>query len=376
MQHNANAKSESSMTSPPSPVELAVIVPTYRESRNVAELVRRVDLALKGYDFEIIFVDDDSPDGTSLIARQIGRTDPRIRCLRRVGRRGLAGACVEGMLSTNATVVAVMDGDLQHDETVLPDMLEKIRAGHDLVIASRNIDGGSKDEGLSPFRRQISDLGRLLANHVMKAELTDPMSGFFMIRRELIEEIAPSLSTTGFKILADIAATLPKKPMVAEVPYIFKERQQGHSKLDAKVALDYLGFILNKLSGGIIPLRFIFFVLVGLSGVIVHLIALKGLLVLGYSFTIAQTIATLIAMTSNYFVNNFITYRDARRKGWKLLSGLIIFQGICSIGLLANVGVARWVYEEMPTWWLAGLSGAMMAAVWNYSVSALLVWRR
>ncbi len=142
------------------------------------------------------------------------------------------------------------------------------------------------------------------------------------------------------------------------------------------MALDYLGFILNKVSGGFIPLRFIFFVLVGLSGVIVHLLALKTLLVADYSFTVAQTIATLIAMTSNYFVNNTVTYRDARRKGWQLLGGLIIFQGICSIGLLANVGVARWVYEEMPTWWLAGLSGAMMAAVWNYAVSALLVWRK
>ncbi len=180
------------MTSPFRAIEIAIVVPTYKEARNVAELVRRVELVLEGYDFEIIFVDDDSPDGTSQIAREIGRTDPRIRCLRRVGRRGLAGACVEGMLSTNASVVAVMDGDLQHDESVLPAMLEQIRAGHDLVVASRNIEGGSKDEGLSPIRRMISDLGRKLANYVMKAELSDPMSGFFMIRRELVEEIAPA----------------------------------------------------------------------------------------------------------------------------------------------------------------------------------------
>jgi dolichol-phosphate mannosyltransferase len=356
--------------------ELTVVVPSYNERDNVPELARRLDHVLAGIAWEMIVVDDDSPDGTSAVVKALSRTDPRVRCIRRVGRRGLAGACIEGMLASSAPVVAVMDADLQHDETILPAMLAHIREGRDLVVASRNIEGGSKTEGLSPVRQAISDLGRRLSAMILKAPLSDPMSGFFMLKRELVEEVAPKLSTAGFKILADIAASVPRAPSVAEVPFVFRERVHGESKLDAKVALDYLGFILNKLSGGLIPLRFIFFVLVGASGLVVHVVALYIALRLGLRFEWAQTAATVIAMTSNFVINNEITYRDGRLRGTKFFVGLALFYFVCSIGALGNVGVASWLYAGHAQWWVAGIAGALMGAVFNYAASSAFVWRR
>lgn len=356
--------------------ELTVVVPSYNERQNVPELARRLGEVLSGVAWEMIVVDDDSPDGTASLVKEMGRSDPRIRCIRRVGRRGLAGACIEGMLASSAPVVAVMDGDLQHDETILPAMLDRIRGGAELVVASRNIDGGSKTEGLSPVRQAISDFGRRLSDMVLKAPLSDPMSGFFMIRREIVEEAAPRLATTGFKILADIAASVPRVPKVAEVPFVFRERVHGESKLDAKVALDYLGFVLNKLSGGLIPLRFIFFALVGASGLVVHLAALYAGLSFGWQFEWAQTAATFIAMTSNFVINNEFTYRDARLKGARFLTGLVLFYVVCSIGAFGNVGVASWLYAGEFDWWLSGLAGAIMGAVFNYAASSAIVWRR
>lgn len=357
------------------PPALSVVVPSFNERDNVPELFQRLKRVLADIPFEMIVVDDDSPDGTAAAAKAIGARDPRLRCIRRVGRRGLAGACIEGMLASSAPVVAVMDADLQHDETILPAMLAGIHAGRDLVVASRNIDFGSKDEGLSPIRQAISDLGRSLAARILKAPLSDPMSGFFMIRREVVEEVAPRLSTSGFKILADIVASVPRAPSVGEVPYTFRERVHGESKLDARVALDYLGFIAHKATGGVLPVRFIFFALVGSTGVVVHLLALWAAMGGGLGFAWAQALATLVAMSSNYVVNNQVTYRDRRLKGARFIVGLFLFYLVCTVGALANVGVANWLYAGEADWWLAGLAGALMGAVWNYAVSSTLVWR-
>ncbi|WP_439575226.1 glycosyltransferase [Phreatobacter sp.] len=358
------------------PPELTVVVPSFNERDNVPELARRLDSVLAGIAWEMIVVDDDSPDGTSAVVKDLAGRDPRIRCIRRVGRRGLAGACIEGMLASSAPVVAVMDADLQHDETILPVMLEHIRAGRELVVASRNIEGGSKTEGLSPVRQAVSELGRRLSAMILKAPLTDPMSGFFMMRRSLVEAVAPKLATSGFKILADIVASVPRRPDFVEVPFVFRERVHGESKLDAKVALDYLGFILNKLSGGLIPLRFIFFALVGSSGLVVHMAVLYGLLGLGMHFSWAQAAATVVAMTSNFVMNNAFTYRDAQLKGGRFWSGLVLFYAVCSIGAFGNVGVASWLHAGHASWWIAGLAGAIMGAVFNYAASSTLVWRR
>ena len=359
--------------------ELSVIVPTFKERGNVAELVRRLDAALAGIAWEAIFVDDNSPDGTAQAVKQIAAADPRVRCLRRVGRRGLAGACVEGMLSSAAPFVAVIDADLQHDEKALPAMLARLRNGQaDLVAGTRYVSGGSA-ASFSKKRGRISRLATLLTHRLVGTALSDPMSGFFMMRRDRLEAIAPRLSPVGFKILLDIAATAGKGLRIAEQPYNFGERFEGESKFDAQIGLEFLGLLLAKVTGDLVDPRFIFFATVGSIGLIVHLAALKISLALlppdAGQFRLAQIIATFVAMSSNFVLNNELTYRDRRLKGLAQLRGFILFCLIASVGVLANIDLASFLYSERSGWWVAGLSGAIMSALWNYAMSTLFVWR-
>lgn len=358
--------------------ELTLVIPTFNESGNLRELLRRVDAALTGVDWEMIVVDDNSPDGTSVLAKEISHEDSRVRCLRRVNRRGLAGACIEGMLASSAPIVAVMDADLQHDERILPQMLAKLRAGCDLVVGSRHVEGGSADEGFSESRARISRFATRLAKRALHADFSDLMSGFFMLRREIVEDCAPNLTPSGFKILADIVASAPKPLKVEEVGYMFRERLAGESKFDLKVGLDFLGLMLNKASGGRIPVRFIFFALVGASGVAIHMATVNAALAIpGVTFALAQSIAVIVAMTSNFFINNAITYRDAKLKGFgPLLRGLLYFYAVCAFGAVANVGVATWLYNLYPVVWISALAGVIMGSVWNFTLSSLFVWRK
>ncbi|MBO0710359.1 MAG: glycosyltransferase, partial [Acetobacteraceae bacterium] len=198
--------------------ELTVVVPCYNERANVAPLVDKLDAALGGVRWEVVFVDDDSPDGTASEVRRIAARDPRVRCIRRIGRRGLASAVIEGALSSSSPVIAVMDGDLQHDETRLPEMLAALRGGVcDLAVASRHIAGGDAAGLSSPWRHRISELGIRVAQMFLKTTLSDPMSGFFMLRRALFDEIAPQLAGKGFKILLDIVLSSPSKLRVLEI---------------------------------------------------------------------------------------------------------------------------------------------------------------
>jgi dolichol-phosphate mannosyltransferase len=354
--------------------ELSIVVPTFKESGNIAELVQRLDAALEGIDWEVIFVDDNSPDGTTEVVKAIAAADPRVRCLRRVRRRGLAGACIEGMLSSSAPYVGVMDADLQHDENLLPRMLATLRKGDtDLVVGSRYIAGGSA-KVFSKSRGLMSKAAGSLARLLTRIELTDPMSGFFMMRRDRFDPIAGSLSERGFKILLDIVLSAKGGLRIVEEPYVFGSRLHGESKLDAQVALDFLGLLLTKITGGAVTPRFLSYALVGALGLIVHLLALRGSLV-WLSFEQSQIIATFVAMTGNFLLNNSLTFRDARLTGWAMLKGLLLFYAVSSVGALTNVGLASWVYGYQPTWWLAGLAGALMGVVWNYSMSILFVWR-
>ena len=356
--------------------ELSVVIPTFKESGNIIPLLRKLETALSGIAWEAIFVDDNSPDGTSAVVKEIGAADPRVRCLLRVGRRGLAGACIEGMLSSSAPFVAVMDADMQHDEALLPRMLAMLKSGdRDLVIGSRYAEGGNTD-AFSRHRDMASRLATVLARRFTHARVTDPLSGFFMMRRERFDPIAGSLSTQGFKILLDILITAAGSLRIAEIPYVFGSRAHGESKLDAQVGLDFLGLLLAKVSGGTLTPRFLSFASVGTIGLGVHLATLSvALSVLGFAFTAAQTLATVVAMTGNFVLNNVLTYRDRRLSGLKFLGGLLGFYAISAVGALTNVGMASWLYAHESVWWLAGASGALMGAVWNYSMSTLLVWR-
>lgn len=359
-------------------LQLSVIIPTFNERDNVTVLFRRLEATLRDVAWEVVFVDDNSPDGTWEVVRDLAAGDSRVRCLRRIGRRGLSGACIEGILASSAPVVAVMDADLQHDETQLPRMLKLVEdRGAELVVGSRYVEGGSAG-GLADKRRVgFSMAATLMAKKLLGVAIADPMSGFFMIRRDRFEELAPSLSVQGFKILLDIVATAHGRLRTVEVPFVFGARQHGESKLDSMVALDFFGLVLAKLTHDAVSLRFLLFALVGGFGLLVHMATLDLVLMAGArSFATAQTAAAVVAMTSNFLLNNALTYRDQRLKGLALLRGLFVFYVVCAVGLLANVGVAFSIYDQGQNWWIAGVSGALMGVVWNYAVSSLFVWRR
>jgi dolichol-phosphate mannosyltransferase len=363
----------------PRTAELAVVVPTFKEAGNIAELYQRIAVALDGIGWEMIVVDDNSPDGTADVAWELGRTQQNLRCIKRVGRRGLSSAVIEGMLATGAPFVAVIDGDLQHDETILPALLAKVRAGADISVGTRYSGNGSIGEGFSAIRAWGSRTATKMSSMLAGQDLSDPMSGFFMVRRDLIVDLAPKLSSEGFKILLDLIITANRhgtSPAVAEVPYTFRPRHTGESKMSPLVAIQFAGLWLSKLSGGILPTSFLLFSLVGFSGIAIHLTTLWFLTsVMDAAFIPAQLAATILAMTWNFFLNNVLTYADRKLRGWKMLTGLLAFYAACSIGALANVSVAALLYDWQNVPLLAGFAGALMSSVFNYSVTRVFTWR-
>ena len=356
---------------------LAIVVPTLNERDNVGPLIERLDRLLAGVDWEAVFVDDDSADGTAEHLRDLGSDDRRVRCIRRVGRRGLSSACIEGILSTSARYVAVIDGDLQHDESLLPRMLDILKRGQtDLVVASRYLALGAAD-GLSGRRRLLSRAGAWLARVLVQSDITDPVSGFFMMRSEVMDNAAVRLSGVGTKILIDILASAPGPLSVTELPYRFRGRQSGSSKLDWFTVLEYLALLAEKVSGGYLPAKFFLFAAVGASGMIVHLLVLRLLLAaVGAGFVGAQTAATATAMVWNYFLNNSLTYRDYRLVGWAALRGLASFMAICGLGAVVNVLLARDLYAMTQMWLLAGAGGAAVGALLNYALTSMFTWGR
>ena len=366
-----------SFTSLPPSLGVSIVIPTFNERENVEEIVQRIDAALVGTHWEIMFVDDDSPDGTAELVRAVSRRDPRVRCLHRIGRRGLSSACIEGTLATSAPVIAVMDADLQHDERILPEMLRRLQNEDlDVVVGSRYVDGAGIGQWQSE-RAAMSRFATSLSKLIVSADLKDPMSGYFMIRRAAFMDSVRGLSSIGFKILLDLFASAPRPLRFCEVPYQFRLRHAGESKLDSGVMWDYGMLLLDKLVGRVIPARFIAFSLIGGLGVGVHLLALVASLKgVGLDFETSQTAASVVAMTINFFLNNLLTYRDRRLKGLRMLQGLLTFYLACGLGAVANVGAASYLFEHHYSWWLSGVAGVLIGAVWNYVATSVLTWRK
>lgn len=362
------------------PLLLSVIVPTFNERDNIAEIVRRLEATLPPQSWEVIFVDDASPDGTAAGVRALARTDRRVRLISRHDRRGLSSAVVEGVLAAAADIVAVMDGDLQHDESVLPGMVEQVRTGRaDLVAASRFLSPDGADGLSSDARLAISTSGIRLANAVFGLDMSDPLTGFFVVRRDVVERALPELSGLGFKILLDIITSSHPRPRVVEVPFRFRARQHGESKLDKRVMYDFFLFFLEKKVSRFIPVpaRFISFAMINAIGILVHLAAFVPLAG-GLGFARAQLVATLIAMAFNYTVNNEVTYSDRKLRGGKFYVGFVIFAVLCSLGVVANVGVASMLHQGYPglVALLPAAAGAFVTVVWNYVATHVFVWGR
>ena len=358
------------------PAEFCIVVPTYNESGNLDELVQRIATALQEIRWEVIIVDDDSPDGTASCARRIYREDQRVRCIQRIGRRGLSSACIEGMLATAAPYIAVIDADLQHDPSLLRTMYDTLAGNQvDLVIGSRYVNGG----GVGDWNRQRLAMSRFatrLSNLVTRQPVADTMSGFFALRREIFENCVRDLSSLGFKILLDIIASAKEPLRIKELPYTFGERHSGESKLSGNAMWEFLLLLADKLVGKYVPVRFVAFAGIGVIGIGVHFTVLALLFLgLGRGFSLSQGAATAVAILFNFSVNNMLTYAGQSLRGYAWLRGLATFYLICGIGATANVGVSSYLFGHDTPWPLAALSGVVMSAVWNYAISARYTWK-
>ena len=375
--NETNAASVAEAPAAQLPLELSIIVPTFNEQANIERLVELLTGVLDGIGWEVIFVDDDSKDGTGDVIAELARKNRQVRGIYRRGKRGLATAVIDGALASSAPVVAVMDADLQHDESLLPSLFLSVRNGAaDIAIGSRYVEGGSVGEW-DELRHSGSQLATRLATLIAGRDIKDPMSGFFAMRREVFFNAQPKLSSVGFKILLDIVSSSPSDLKIIELPFSFRGRESGESKMSFKVVADYLMMIVDKTIGRFIPTRFILFMMVGALGLVVHLSVLGSVLAIAPErFALAQTLAVIIAIAFNFTLNNSFTYRDLQLRGWRFLVGLASFYLVCSVGALANVGVGTLVYQYRDIWWLAGAAGALTGAVWNFSASSILTWKK
>ena len=361
-------------------MQLSIISPTFNESLNISKLVASIEEVLTIEDYEIIFVDDNSQDRTYAVVKNIAKSKSRVRCIRRIGRRGLSSAVIEGCLSSSSDFLLIIDSDLQHDEKKIPYMLKLVEDKKlDLVIGSRFLNN-KKTKGLSKYRNLLSHLANYLANKISKAELTDPMSGFFLVRRSTFDLLAPRLSGLGFKILLDIFSSAKGKVKFEEISFNFKKRQYGVSKLDSLVIWEYLLLLWQCKFGKIIPAKFLSFCLIGGSGVIVHIIILYILIKNDIKFLNAQAISTIVAMTTNFFLNNILTYRDNRKKGLAAIKALILFYLTCGIGAIANIGISNILFISNVNglsgiWYISGIIGALVGSIWNFLMSTLVTWK-
>ncbi len=367
-------------------LRLGIVLPTYNERGNLRTMVARLDAALEGIGWEVIVVDDNSPDGTADEGRAIALEDSRVRVLHRIGRRGLASAAIEGMCATAAPVVAVMDADHQHDPALLPGMLAVIESGeYDVSYASRFAEGASTEAWGRPDRVKASGMANAIARRVTGIDLSDPMSGYFMLRSEILRADAHRLSGVGFKIMLDILATVDQTLRIKEFPMNFAARAEGDSKLDRTVVFEFLVGLYDKWLGRIIPTRFALFGTIGALGVVVHMAVLASFLhivgrpfIFGHwitRFDAGQTVAAIVAMSFNFVLNNELTYSDKRLRGLgPVLTGWARFALTCSVGLLANIGVAgalvRMGFHPYPS----AIVGIVVGSVWNFALSNKFVW--
>lgn len=356
---------------------VSVIVPVLNERGNILPLIARLDAVLAGLEWEVVFVDDDSVDGTADFCRKTAFSDERVRVIQRVGRLGLATACVEGILATSSPFVVVMDGDLQHDERRIPEMLRLAQQeGLDVVIASRNLAVGGMGD-FSAQRVRLSNLGKRLTRMLVQCEISDPMSGFFLLDRRFFHEVVHDLSQIGFKILLDLIASSKRPVQMAEVPYVFRTRLTGESKLDTSVSIDFLLLLADKIVGEVVPVRYALYSLIGLIGIGVHMtvltIAHRSLFMpLGS----AQALATSVAIICNFLLNNTLTYRDRKLKGtYRVLKGLLVYSAGCVVGAIASVAIAELLMRNGYEWYLAGLGGIAVSSVWNYAIASAFTWK-
>ncbi len=361
---------------------LSLILPTFNEAKNLPELLPKLEETLAGIVHEIIIVDDDSPDRTWEVAHEISEQREDVHVIRRVGRRGLSSAVVEGFLAAKGDVLAVMDADGQHDLTVLPTLYNTVKSGANITIGSRYVSGGSVGEW-DERRHLLSRIATGLAVRLCKVNVRDPMSGFFALDRETFESTLPRLNPKGFKILLDFLVHVPKGTTAAEVPFTFGKRLHGKSKLSAAVQIAFLEYLYDVTFGRFIPLTFIKYCIVGSLGVIVHVVMYElvslsfreaeALSLFGFSLSVLAAIETAIIF--NFLLNNVWTFAHVKLRGLPALFGFVKFNLACAIGALANLATAAFLFTHGSAELLSVIAGALVGTCWNYTVNRLMTWR-
>jgi dolichol-phosphate mannosyltransferase len=357
---------------------LSIVIPTYNEKDNIILILEELEKVLKSVSHEIIFVDDNSPDGTSAVVKDCMKKSSKIRLIHRIGRKGLAGAVIEGIFAANADIVAVMDCDLQHDETKLLDMINLFTNNNslDIVIGSRFTETGEiSEKAFSKIRELGSKATTFIIKKVLNITSTDPLSGFFMVKKETFLNSSENLQTQGFKVLADFLATSGKNIQIKEIGYRFKNRIAGESKMSFLTALELIGLVLSQILKGKVSIRFILFCMVGLSGIFVQLLITGLVMLLINQFPTSQTFGIIAAMTSNYFLNNIITFQERKLKSLDLIRGLFSFYLICSLGAFANIAIATYIFSFSSNWLISSFIGACFGAVWNFTLSSIFTWK-
>ena len=354
---------------------ISLIIPTYNERDNITPLVMRIHQVLSNYDYRILFIDDDSSDGTAELITSLSPKYP-VSVIIRKDKRGLASAVVDGLRHATGEIIGVMDADLQHPPEVIPDLLEKIDGGADMAIASRYVPGGAIP-GWGLARRIISKTAIFLAHVLLPPtrQIKDPMAGFFIFNRQAIANA--DLKPTGYKILLEILIEGEFRN-IAEVPYTFGTRSSGESKLSARQEVDYLKHVYSLMRRTGEVLRFFKFCLVGLSGIGVN----EGLLWLltelaGLPLPVSSAIGIESSIISNFFLNNFFTFRDRRSPEVKsTLIRLLKFNLVSLAGLGLNLGILLLLTNVFGIYYLASnLVGIAVAALWNYILSTWWTWK-
>lgn len=361
---------------------LTLVLPTYNETESLPIVLPEIAAALKGSDFEVIIVDDDSPDGTAAFARGLITQYPWLRVVERVGRRGLSSAVIEGWLAGRGDVLAVADADGQHDLSILPQLVQAVEQGAAVAIGSRYTEGGSTGTW-GGSRLALSKTATTLTGLLCPSPVTDPMSGFFAVSRQAFDKVVHTLRPKGFKLLMEVLVHLPKEARLAERPYTFRERRAGTSKMSLRVEVEFLESLYDLTIGRVFPLILVKYLAVGALGVLVNLATFRLVSTLRPDTLqptyLGATTALLLAIEAsilfNFLLNNLWTFKRARLKGLALLRGLVTYHAACALGALANTAVSTLLllrgYDEL----FALVVGAGLAAAWNYTMSRMITWR-
>ena len=377
-------------------IDISVVIPTYNEAENLPMLVEKLSLVLKDFSYEIVVVDDNSPDKTWEVADNLSSQYP-VRMIRRFTEKGLSSAVMVGMASSHGKIFTVIDADLQHDERIIPKMYDALtKSGADIAIGSRAVLGGSYGDW-SKRRRFMSMVATTMAKTLLRVKITDPMSGFFSITRECFNKTAEKINPRGFKILLEFVGR-NKDLKIKEIGYTFRNRVFGETKLSASEIRNYLIALYDIRFGKYIPPIFFLYSLVGVSGVFVNLSFFKLGEFLGFPriYTgISEFIDPVytavpfgyqMAIFTNYYLNNTFTFYEKRKKGFRaFLAGFLMFQLVSLFGLFIQTGVFQllhingFLYGAFAEEWRAlfnNACGIVVALVSNYYLNMNFTWGR